>query len=679
MLYAYFYFCTFLEFKYLAPGRKSVIMKKIKDVRMDAVIKGFLIVYCILILMICSINEPEAVGEWDDYCLPIASIFNDHNFTISPEDLEVCKTLFPKWESYVDDYGLSGYFSRSGDGEMPWYFPTYSIACIPFVWILSWFELPTIFTFPYTNLFFLMFSIIFAYKYLKVDEKKKALLVLFLSINPIVFYISWVSAEVFIFSMLVIACVCWYNKWDRRAAVFVSIAGMLNPTIMSIGIIMIIDYAIRVLYRKEEKDTWVSYIKTQLPDAIKYGCCYIIGVVPMIYNYYNVGHINLTASLSGFTQGNESTKERFLAYLFDLNYGILPYYPIVLVISFLLLIVAVVKRHVKYAEWFIAFLINVMLYSIMVHINCGMSGIARYSSWGIVLLLFAIVLFFDELAGTLKLKRFFCAALLAEILVTGTVVMKYNPNRALNAPYTCMTPIAEWVLYRFPGLYNPLFSTFNSRVNHEDGAYNYAERLPIVFETEGGYVKKILATEDNKEQLLTDYREKNDSNRWLIDKINNLDSNLRYISVPLKFQIVKSKDYSLGTDIYFDAEKGNSSDYVINGVSNGESWGAWTDKKMVTIRFNSTSDCNTISGSIACGAFNGSQDVIIRANGEEVLSEDDYVGNELSFDFANPGNGNIIEISIELPDAKSPAELGMGEDIRVLGLGLSHMIFQEKN
>ena len=116
------------------------------------------------------------------------------------------------------------------------------------------------------------------------------------------------------------------------------------------------------------------------------GSCYIVGVIPLFYNIYNVAHINLTASYSGFIHGKESIISRFWSYLFDLNYGILPYFCPVFVLAIFLVFSAILNGHKKYLQWIFAFFLNTFLYSIMVHINSGMSGIARYNSWGVAIL-----------------------------------------------------------------------------------------------------------------------------------------------------------------------------------------------------------------------------------------------------------------------------------------------------
>ncbi len=502
----------------------------------------YLIFFCSILLIICSVNEPIPIGEWDDYSLPVASIFNDHNFSISNEDISAYKQLFPEWADSIDGYSLSGYTTRSRSGEMSWYFPTYALSCIPMVLLLKILNLPLIYAFCYTNLTVFAISLIFVLYRLNVDDQKKFLLILALSINPIIFYISWISAEVYIYSMLIIGLTCWHNTWNKLAAFYISIAGTLNPTIMSVGIIMVFEYFCIIIKSKDNLVSWKKYWYSLCPNIIKYGFCYIIGIIPMIYNYYNTGHINLTASNSSFIRGSESIFSRFLAYLFDLNFGILPYFTILFVLAFFFLVIATIRRYSKYLLLIIAFLLNMLLYSIMTHVNCGMSGIARYNAWNSVLLIFAVIVNYDSLLATNIFRRIIRCLFCFGIFLTGSIVFRYNPHLASNTDYIEMTPIAKSILDYAPSLYNPLYSTFNSRVTHQDGGYNFITESPIIYKGSDGYVRKILASSENREELLNNYTSLSDADDWLINQINSLDRTLSYISIPRKYKIVESKN-----------------------------------------------------------------------------------------------------------------------------------------
>ena len=629
----------------------------------------YMAVFGILMLIYCSVNVPTPVGEWDDYSLPIASIIKEHNISISDVDVAYYKELFPNWAGYIESYRLSGYTTRAG-GQMVWYFPIYALVCIPFVLILSWIKLPTIYAFPYTNLAVLMISVTILNRCLKSREKTKLFMVLLLTLNPIVFYISWTSGEVFIYSMLVMGLTFWYNRWYKRAAFFVSVAGMLNPTIMAIGIVMILEYVIVLLRTKAKEEKWSLFIKKKIPEVIKYGCCYIISIIPMAYNYYNVGHINLTASLSGFTSGNESTFSRFVSYVFDLNYGILPYFPLLLILSIVFFIVAIFKKNIRYIEWVITFLINMALYSVMIHINCEMSGISRYNSWGALILIFAVALIGTDSLTEIETRGASFIVIGIGVVFTTITVFVYGPTCASNTLYLRFTPIAEWTLDHFAKIYNPLKSTFNSRTVHVDGGYSY--ETPVTYSAKDGYIRKILASENDKEVLLNNYVSIYGTNENFINQVYDLNG-VGYISLSAKDGIVRVEPYEAGNVLLFSANESTGLKYAVQGLSTAEEWGTWSIGHETKFRMK----CDVQSGMLHCeivaGVHNNVQDITISVNGQRVYQNHDYKGEGIQFDFANPGVGNCIEIAIEIPNAISPAELGVSDDRRVLGLGFTQM------
>ncbi len=651
--------------------KKKMAEKKI-DLKKIAI--GYLLVFGIVMLIYCSVNQPEPIGEWDDYSLPVASILNDHNFSINAKDVMVYKSLYPKWYQYVDSYSLSGYKTIDGKGEIPWYFPTYAIACIPFTIILDLLDLPTIYAFPYTNLAVLMTALFVIYKYLDCDDKRKNLLLVLLTINPIVFYIGWASSEVFIYSMLSIGLVFWYNSWYKRAAFFVSLAGMLNPTIMSIGIVMIIEYIVKLIRDKGKKEQWGAYIKKCLPTLIRYGCCYIIGIVPMIYNFYHTGHINLTASLSGFTKSNESVLSRFWAYILDLNYGLLPYYSVLLIVSVIVLVMSVVKKQWRCLQWIATFLLNVILYSVMIHINCGMAGISRYNAWGVLVLIFAVVLFGGEITKRAQFAQGLRVALYVGAVLTGVVVFSYNPHMAINTSDLEFMPVAQWTLDNVPGLYNPLYSTFNSRMINQYGGYEV--KTPLIYTDEDGYVRKILATSADKEVLLKEYRVYSNDKGWFLDKVNNLGDEISYISVPKKYTIGRLLNYEIGESITFKAEGRNAENYVVKGLGSADEWGTWTEGNEFILRLKTNSQNKVLHADIDCGVYNEVQDVTVYVNDNKVYHNPKYKKGGISFNFENPGPDECVEIKIVLPNAVSPEQFGYDDD-RVLGLGISEIVISE--
>lgn len=518
-------------------GMKHIIENTIKGANIKKIICIYILAYFIVAGMYCGINGSWPVGEWDDYTYPTVTLLTHHQISIYESDLPQIKEYFPEWADSIDAVGinhLSGRYTRNG-GTLAYYFPIYALTCIPMICLLKFLGLPAIYAFTFTNLFAIMTVLLIIFQYLQTDDKIKLILIILLSANPIMFYFCWASGETVIYSFLAIGLICWYNKWYKRAAVFISIAGGLNTTIMSIGIIMIAEYMIQLLQKKPKDVSWINFIKKNILDVIGYGMCYSFGLIPMIYFYYNTGYINLTASYEGFLTGKETTFQRNIAYLFDLNFGIFPYFPIVLLMGIFLLVNACIYKHWRYIEWFGAFILNMVLYSIMVHINCGMAGIARYNSWGVLTLIFAVCLFSSEIIDKEKLQTILRTGLWCNIVMLFLIIYQYGPTGANKTSYVYWTPIAKYVIDKYPSAYNPLHSTFNSRTTHQDGGYGY--ETPIVYVSDDGYVRKILASKKDTDNLKNILYSETD-NEWLNEKIDRLEEKEIYISVSSKYKIV---------------------------------------------------------------------------------------------------------------------------------------------
>ncbi len=640
-------------------------------------IRIYLIIYFVLMLLYCSANPPMPIGEWDDYSLEVATVLNDQNFGISEGYIAYYKGLFPEWAGYIDNYSLSGYFTKSGSGELTWYFPTYGIACVPLAVILKCLHLPAVYTFHCTNIVAVLLSLCFLKKFLIADGNKKILLILLLTINPIVFYFSWPSAEVLIFALLVACMVCWSNKWYKGAAIFISLAGTLNPTVLVVGMVMIADFFSTLFRKKDIKVAWKPYLAERFPDIVKYGACYIIALIPMIYNYYNMGHISIAGTLYNPTNIIKEASLRFFAYLFDLNFGVFPYFTLLIIVSACLGVMAIKRKKIGFLTLCVAFLGTMAAYSLIWHINCGTSGISRYNAWNSVIMIFAIALYYDSILSDGVVKKICRGAICTGIVLTGCIVLAYNPYRAAATNYTYMTPIAKTVLRYTPELYNPLFSTFNSRVNHIDGAYNYWDYLPIIYTDDDGYICKILADAKNKEELREMLFSMNGNNNRLKSKINSLGSGVEYINLSKKDKIVKASKYELGTPLNFSSSDNNVDGYIIKGFNSHEEWGTWTDGHTVVMRFSIAANCNEIQGIIKGTVFNDVQRIEIYVNDAKVFSNDNFTGGNIEFTFNNPGVERPIELRIELPDAISPTVFG-SSDARILGLGIQDMCFLER-
>lgn len=635
----------------------------------DKICRRFILILGIVLMVFILLEKPKPTGEWDDFALVTTSIIYEHNLSISKDDLVNCKKLFPELSPYVDMYSLSGYTTKRG-GEMAWYFGTYSLACVPIALLLKFLKLSPSYTFALTNLFFFMLSLWIVYRKTFLRGVQKLLLILLLGVNPIIFYLPWIGSEVFVFSFIIMTMVYWLNKEYKRAAFTISIAGTLNPVILVMGIAMIIEFMLGLLKGKKIKslkDVCSCYIHN-LRQIIMYGLIYVIALIPMFYNYYNVGHINLTASYSRFTTSTESTFGRFAAYITDLNFGLLPYFWAILIISLIMLIPAVIKRHTGYLKVIATFLALVYLYSIMAHINCGMAGIARYNAWSAPLVIFAVVYYYKELFKIRILSNLTTVLLLVNFIFLGFVIYKYGPMGAINTNYIYMTPIAKKVLNNYPSLYNPLGSTFNSRTKHADGAYIY--ETPLYYIGENDYVRKIRATREDREEILESLTGSIEDMKWINKQVWNLGKSESYINIPKEYKIERVEPYTLGTPILFYSPEYNANLYVQSGLSGMDETYSWTDNNVMKMKLKVVDSGKPDSLKVIVNigdVFNKNQRVRVLCNGKKVY--DGKVTKGQQFIQFNVTFDEILDLNFEFPDARVQS----GNDKRKFALAIQRI------
>ena len=620
----------------------------------------YIVAYFLVITFVILKYGTAQYGEWDDYSLPMASLLNGH---ISIQDVDIVryKEMFAEWSKDIDGYSLSKLYARDG-GELAWYFPLYAFLCFPMYFVLKFLGYNTTMTFCLTNILALYVSITYLLIRLNSHIKNKILLILLLTINPIVFILPWCLAETVIYSIIILGLVEWYNKNYNLSAFFISLSAILNPTIIILGCPVFIEF-INSINDKEKIKKSVLLAR----HLINYSP--FLGV--LLFNYYQTGFIVLQMAHSSFLHNNEGILSRFFAYFLDLNFGILPYYPFLLIIFCLMLICSIKIKEKRFVLISFAFIGNVILYSFMTHINCGMVGMARYNVWGTISFLFATILFKDIFFRTGILKKILPILIILNVGILAIILDTFGIYSANKTWYTSFTPIAEFILDRYPVIYNPLHSTFNSRVNHIDGGYDYT--TPIIYVARDGYVRKILASNKDKDNLLKMLKTVEGSNH-LEHKLGKLRKENTYISFTKSEKILYNPSlYKLGNMISFK-NLDNYKEYLVNGLSNAEEWGTWSVGKECNFNF-FIEDIKKdyVWCTINSHIYKGPKPIYIYVNDNLMYSNNSYSSGEIKFKIT--GNEPLIHIKIKTPESVSPSKFG-SKDQRILGLALESMVIE---
>ncbi len=624
-----------------------------------------------LCFLLARYNEQMTYYEIDSYALPMISIQYRGSLLMDPNDLKIAQIDFPNLYDGINSYDdlRSSKLAVTTDGQ--WksaYFPIYSMICIPMKLLLQYLHINQEMTFGVTNVFCMLLLYICILSSKKLSQIQKLIASLLLAACPSFLYVQLISAEMMIFSFVGIGVLKFFERKYKTGAVFITLAGWANPTVMAIGIVFIYDYYANVLANNKGRSL-EDAVKEEILPSIKLGCCFLPSFLPFIFNRM-VGCNNFSPAAAA-KEGFAVYVKRVLSYLFDLNLGFFSFAPILLILCIILTIYAVYLKKFRAVSFMAAFLGTILAYSLMPHINCGMMYCARYVYWTYpILVIFAAVYGYE----CLKKKHLFVGANILAVL-TSTWLLQYNTNTHYD--YTRFNQITEWIFSKMSGLYNPLYSTYYSRNADIDGGYDWI--TPSVYYDKDGYARKILAVKDDAVELLNYYDGATDDMKWFRQQVASLKEDGSYISIPEKYQIRHIPGYELGEDMVFYEESEFTDSYVLQGISYQEDGFRWTEGKQMKILCKIDEPAKSIDGLIELASVhNEQQKVVVCINDTEVFSDIVKNGDNIKFEFQNVQNSRIIEIELYLPDAVSPYALGHSLDKRELALALKRIVLSGK-
>lgn len=491
-----------------------------------------IIIITMVVLSYLAVNtQPAIVGECQSYVLSTASLINSHSIVITKDDVDFASKIFPNYADYIQEVYSWRLPQIDSEHFLPYYGFYYSLCCIPMVGLLRLLGCNASYAFCLTNVLFMGISLIYTYVKLKADRKSIFEIELLLATSPVWLYYFWPSAEIFIFSMLVISTVSLLNGKYKSAGLFCSIAGGLNITVMAFGFIIVIDY-LRSLYVKEKETNFYKHtlavLKNNWKDILITACCFI----PCFEMYiekivYNKQEFTPPANVFDFYT------DRLITYIMDLNLGFWGWMPLLVVLFVLAVTLVIVNKKWRLTSIAIGFSLTICAYALMDHINCGMTGIARYNAWSSALLIIFIVLALEETINGKMGKQVICVILIMSGISTAFLGGYYKKTTGMN--YLELTPQAKFVLDHSPELYNPYPATFISRTMHIDGAYDYT--IPAYYADSQGYVRKLLVDHTTLDYFM----ERLSGDPIVVDEIKEDLLNMDYTNGPIYYNIGKNE------------------------------------------------------------------------------------------------------------------------------------------
>lgn len=310
--------------------------------------------------------------------------------------------------------------------------------------------------------------------------------VLMAAVTPVLWYLTFTGVEVFSWALAVAALVCLERRWYWQSALAAALAATQNPPMVLLAIVPVLLPARQGAFR----------------HAAAALAATSISLVPVICNWWYFGTPTLIAATldAGFISAG-----RTWSLLVDLNAGLLPYTPVLLVAAPWGAWRLVRQGHP--AALLLAAAVIGMLLGMQTQINWNTDGrgLRRYLIWVLPALAWFVVQAWHD--------RVRWRIVLAAVVTSGAVLVMDPPS---DESWLEHRPLARWVLREWPALYNPDFEVFTERSAHAEAPPMWLLEglqrdgwmlgLPVAHGRASGEVTKLLVHRDSAAELPRRFR-----------------------------------------------------------------------------------------------------------------------------------------------------------------------------
>lgn len=310
-------------------------------------------------------------------------------------------------------------------------------------------------------------------------SRRHALAALLLA-SPIVWYTLFTGGEVFSWALGVMALVALDRGHTAVSAALAGLGAAQNPAMAPLALVPVLR----------------AFSDGGLRGALRTGVFATLGLLPVADHLWHFGRPGVllaeNASLAGVSAS------RAFGLLTDLNTGLLPYVPVLLLAVPVAAWTAWRERHARLGWLLLAFVLMLTLAQTQMNWNSGGMGLHRYLVWMLPVLTWFVV------DGWPERTR---ARLAVAAVATSVAVLVDWPAETNWLEHR---PVARWVLRHAPALYRPEFEVFAERAAHAEAppgwmrqgrTDGWRELLPVAVGDRAGAVTTLLVDRDSVSRL----------------------------------------------------------------------------------------------------------------------------------------------------------------------------------
>lgn len=430
----------------------------------------FLSLYSIYLLIMLVRAPVQLHGDGFEYLYMTQAFQNHLSPNLTDADIASLQPALIKNNVPTTLNPFNGFFPTKSGLKFSYHFWLYSLVVAPAKISLDGLGLNGLLAFQITNTILFLAALWSVLLLSALEENRKVMLTAFLCVNPAVWYLTWWHPEVFTYSLAILSLVFFTRRQYKTAALFSAIASTQNPPLIFLaGYLAIVDVT-----QYWPKITIVRLIKTALPFAPAF--------MPSVFYTIFYGTPNII-----YNQGaglSYITPQKFIDFFLDLNMGILPYMPILLVFFLIVFFKNIWEQSYLGMGWGLTIMIIVLSATQTRNWNSDCAGLMRYAVWVTPLIAFFVIDRIKMAPGWKDLWMGGIAYQLALVVYFGGVTAMISAVE--------MGPIAKIVLDRFPQFYSPEKETFIERTNHNEDQPGFS-----LYASHDGEVKKILTNYEN--------------------------------------------------------------------------------------------------------------------------------------------------------------------------------------
>jgi hypothetical protein len=423
-------------------------------------------------LLVHAASTPaEKYGDGWEYTYQLEALARHGTPDLRDEDLAAANARFTQWtwHGFPDHQSVStAQHRQAANGK--WYgihFWGYALTCVPAKFALREAGEDELAAMKVTNAAWYLAGVAAALFGLSGSVFRRVVFAGLVSAGPVFWYVQWTGAEIYSWSLAVMAVVALDTRRYGLAAALAGLGAMQNPPLVCLAGAAIL----AALWRREWRSAAAGVLGTGL------------AFVPALFCYAHFGKPSLIEKEA--TRVSAISYGRTWGLAIDLNQGLLPYVPLLLVGAAIGAAVLLYRRNATAVALLLALAGMGVAVQLQVNWNAGCLGMMRYLVWMTpVLGWLAVEGIWGRLAGRVLLA----------VAVAGQIALAaYGPPA--KDSHVFHSPLARWVMDNAPTLYAPVPEVFVERVTHRemvDQEWTRPQTLPVAYVRDDGVVTKIL-------------------------------------------------------------------------------------------------------------------------------------------------------------------------------------------